>query len=119
MGIWHERLENIGSVLGSVLVKNMQTPPPFLKKNHFHFFVQIIAQCSESNEKSIFFIFAIFIFWIMMDFVHNFKCFYRPKMEKEILQKKCNFLKQIYEFMSFSFVIISFWDMVDFEFNNG
>jgi len=51
--------------MGPVLVKNMQTPHP-LKKSRFHIFVQIVAQCSETNTKS------IFRFLFMIDFVHIF-----------------------------------------------
>ena len=34
---------------GPVLVMDMQTPPPPLKRSRLHFLVQIVAQCSETN----------------------------------------------------------------------
>ena len=39
----------------------MQTPAP-PKKNRFHFFVQIVAQCSATNEKSFFRLVEIYSF---------------------------------------------------------
>ena len=38
---------------GLFLVNDIQTPPP-LTKSCFHFLVQKLVQCSETNEKSIF-----------------------------------------------------------------
>ena len=50
MLIYHEIL-----FYGSVLVKDMQSADLTLpQKEQYHFFVQIAAQCSETNEKSIF-----------------------------------------------------------------
>ena len=47
--------------------KDMQTPPHLLKKSRFHFLVQIVAQCFETNEKKK----IVFFFLVINDFVHN------------------------------------------------
>ena len=47
-------------------------PPPLLKKSHFHFVVQIVAQCSETNEKLIYhFLFYDFFFRLLGFFAIN------------------------------------------------
>ena len=57
--------------VGFLLVNNMQTPPfpppPLSKRAVFIFLVQKIAQCSETNEKSILrlLVFQIFSFKIL------------------------------------------------------
>ena len=46
----------INKLSGIFNINDMQTllpPPPLLKKTRFYFFVQIVAYCSETNEKSI------------------------------------------------------------------
>ena len=63
-----ESIKGICSMHIPVLVNDMQTTP---QKEPFPFFVHIVTQCSETNEKSIFF---IFIFSISVnDFDHNFQ----------------------------------------------
>ena len=40
----------MNKIFGFFHINKMHTPSP-LKKSRFHFFVQIVAQCSETNEK--------------------------------------------------------------------
>ena len=54
-----------------VLVNDMQTPHP-LKKSRCHFLIQIVAQCSETNERKKL---RFLIFQVINDVVHNFQVF--------------------------------------------
>ena len=89
----------------------MQTPPP-LKKSHL--FVQIVAQCSETNEKSIFLLFCScsILFTIT-------KCFYRPKMEKKCCFKRCsmfwNWFLIKWAFLV-RFLVFELWSILYFTF---
>ena len=67
-------------------------------------------QCSQTDENINF---RIFIFLVMIDFVHNFQVFSQTKNGKIMIQKIRNFLKRIFELMIFFVQILV---MVNFVF---
>ena len=50
----------IGGKLKGFTLSTTCRPPPTLKKSRFHFFVQIVAQCSETNGSQTTFVVEIF-----------------------------------------------------------
>ena len=70
--------------------------------------------------KNQFFIFAISIFWVMIEFVNNLKGFLPTKNGKWMFQKMRNAVKLIFELMVFFvWLLLFFLDIVDFVFNSG
>ena len=77
----------------------MQTPPPYSHKEQFPFFVQIVAKCSETNEKSIFrFIFGRFCSQFS-SFFNRLKC--KNKMSQKMRIIWNGFLSSWFFFMRF------------------
>ena len=76
--------ETYEKTIRSFLINDMQTPTPSERADFI--LVQKIGQCSETNGKSIFRIYAIFSFWDMVNFVlkiliksiKNDHIFFRP-----------------------------------------
>ena len=96
---------------GPVLDTDVQTTPPLpLKKWGFHFFVRIVAQCSETYEKS------IFIFRVMIYSIHNLQVFLSTINGRKKCLKRCAmFWNRISRFFR---AIFSSWNMVNFVFNS-
>ena len=67
------------------------------------------AQCAETNENSIF---RFFIFWVMIDIVHNFQMFLPTKYDKNNVSKNAQC-----SWFFFLCATFSFWDIVDFVLN--
>jgi len=83
-------------------------PPPPLKSGKIGFLVQKVSQCSETNEKSIFrfLVFEILSFKILRIVWQVFFC-----------PRRCDMFWSWFKTNFDSFVIISFWDMIDFVLN--
>ena len=95
---------------GPVLVKNMQIPPSF-RSGHIGVLVQKNAQCSETNEKSIFRFLRYLVFEIWsLNLNHLAEFFFVPN---DAHCSEMDFL--VHEF--FLVAIFNFCDEVDFVLN--
>ena len=65
--------------IGPVPVNEMETA---FFESRLHFLVQIVAQCSETIEKSICRFFMIFIYWVINGFVNYFQMFLADQIWK-------------------------------------
>ena len=83
------------------MVNDMQTPTPALKKSRFIFFVRIVAQCSETNEKLIFRFLLFLFFEISILTISNDSI--------SLSQKIRNVLKRMFELLSFFLAIIDYF----------